>query len=223
MFAFVISRSFVIAEMAHRICAVTRSTFDIVFGYSVSVKDWSSFACPMLTITAYLPICFASHCFPPHIVYTLHNCCSSFFVIVTFPFYNTLRLLSITINKCFIKRLRVVTLCKRGAAMLENLKRLRELSGTTQRQLAEAIGVSQQSVNKYENHNIEPDIETLIRIADYFNTSVDCVIGHGEDRISGSNFDTLELSAVESELIRRYRLLDPKQRKCIETVIDSYI
>lgn len=63
--------------------------------------------------------------------------------------------------------------------MLENLKRLRELSGTTQRQLAEAIGVSQQSVNKYENHNIEPDIETLIRIADYFNTSVDCVIGHG--------------------------------------------
>lgn len=107
--------------------------------------------------------------------------------------------------------------------MLENLKRLRELSGTTQRQLAEAIGVSQQSVNKYENHNIEPDIETLIRIADYFNTSVDCVIGHGKDRIRGSNFDTLELSAVESELIRRYRLLDPKQRKCIETVIDSYI
>ena len=107
--------------------------------------------------------------------------------------------------------------------MLENLKRLRELSGTTQRQLAEAIGVSQQSVNKYENHNIEPDIETLIRIADYFNTSVDCVIGHGEDRIRGSNFDTFELSAVESELIRRYRLLNPKQRKCIEAVIDSYI
>ena len=107
--------------------------------------------------------------------------------------------------------------------MLENLKRLRELSGTTQRQLAEAIGVSQQSVNKYENHNIEPDIETLIRIADYFNTFVDCVIGHGKDRISGSKFDTLELSAVESELIRGYRLLDPKQRRCIETVIDSYI
>ena len=107
--------------------------------------------------------------------------------------------------------------------MLENLKRLREVSGTTQRQLAEAIGVSQQSVNKYENHNIEPDIETLIRIADYFNTSVDCVIGHGKERISGSDSDTLELSAAERELIRRYRLLDPKQRKCIETVIDSYI
>lgn len=146
-----------------------------------------------------------------------------FFVIVTFSFYNTLQLLSITINKCFIKRLRVVTLCKRGAAMLENLKRLRELSGTTQRQLAEAIGVSQQSVNKYENHNIEPDIETLIRIADYFNTSVDCVIGHGKASINSADPDTLELSAAESVLILRYRRLDPKQRKCIETVIDSYI
>ena len=65
--------------------------------------------------------------------------------------------------------------------MLENLKKLREKTGTTQRQLAEAIGVSQQSVNKYENHNIEPDIETLVRIADYFAVSVDTVIGHAED------------------------------------------
>ena len=35
----------------------------------------------------------------------------------------------------------------------------------TQKGLADAIGVSQQSINKYENHNIEPDIETLMRIA----------------------------------------------------------
>lgn len=106
--------------------------------------------------------------------------------------------------------------------MLENLKRLREESGTTQRRLAEAIGVSQQSVNKYENHNIEPDIETLIRIADYFNTSVDCVVGHGNDLVNGSNSDTRELSPAETELIRKYRLLTVRQRKCVETVIDSY-
>ena len=51
--------------------------------------------------------------------------------------------------------------------MLENLKELRKATKTTQNELAEAIGVSQQSINKYENHNIEPDIETLKRIADY--------------------------------------------------------
>ena len=106
--------------------------------------------------------------------------------------------------------------------MLENLKRLREKSGTTQRQLAEAIGVSQQSVNKYENHNIEPDIETLIKIADYFSTSVGCIVGHGRDCINDLDHDTRELSAAETELIRRYRLLSVKQRKCVEVLIDSY-
>ena len=66
--------------------------------------------------------------------------------------------------------------------MLENLKKLREEAGVSQKNLAEVIGVSQQSINKYENHNIEPDIGTLIRIADYFSTSVDYLIGHTDIR-----------------------------------------
>ena len=45
--------------------------------------------------------------------------------------------------------------------MLVNLKKLREEASVSQKALAEAVGVSQQSINKYENHNIEPDIETL--------------------------------------------------------------
>ena len=45
--------------------------------------------------------------------------------------------------------------------MVKNLKYLRTRYGISQQQLAEIAGVSQQSVNKYENHNIEPDIRTL--------------------------------------------------------------
>ena len=63
--------------------------------------------------------------------------------------------------------------------MLENLRKLRTEAGVTQKQLADAISVSQQSINKYENHNIEPDIRTMILIADFFHTSVDYLIGHG--------------------------------------------
>lgn len=99
--------------------------------------------------------------------------------------------------------------------MLENLKLLRERNHVTQRQLAEAIGVSQQSVNKYENHNIEPDIQTLVQIADYFGTSVDHLIG----RSGGGN---PVLSDAECELIRQYRMLTPRQRECVSNVIDSY-
>lgn len=49
--------------------------------------------------------------------------------------------------------------------MIANLKKLKEEAGMSQRQLADSIGVSQQSVNKYENHNVEPDIAVLVQIA----------------------------------------------------------
>ena len=62
--------------------------------------------------------------------------------------------------------------------MVKNLKLLRTKKGLSQQQLADIIGTSQQSINKYENHNVEPDIDTLIAFADFFNTSVDYLIGN---------------------------------------------
>lgn len=106
--------------------------------------------------------------------------------------------------------------------MLENLKKLREEAGVTQKQLADVIGVSQQSVNKYENHNIEPDIETLIRIADYFNTSVDFIIGHTDLRRRVSKVEAYELSCDEAFIIDSYRKMTPRQRKSIDLIAENY-
>lgn len=107
--------------------------------------------------------------------------------------------------------------------MLKNLKTLRDEAGLSQRQLAEIIGVSQQSINKYENHNIEPDIDTLIRIADYFNTSVDYLIGHAEIRRKIEYTVAFELNRQERYLVEAFRKLNAKQKNSILTVIDSYI
>lgn len=99
---------------------------------------------------------------------------------------------------------------------------MRDEAGISQKTLADAIGVSQQSVNKYENHNIEPDIETLIRIADYFNTSVDYLIGHSDVRRKIVEPFSIELSHDESDHLDKYRRLNTNQRNCINTLIDSY-
>ena len=106
--------------------------------------------------------------------------------------------------------------------MLENLKKLREEVKISQKQLAEFIGVSQQSINKYENHNIEPDIETMIRIADYFNTSVDYLIGHTDLRRKIEETQPYDLNANECQIIDRYRKLSTTQKNCIDMIIDSY-
>lgn len=98
--------------------------------------------------------------------------------------------------------------------MLENLRTLRAESGVTQKQLADAVGVSQQSINKYENHNIEPDVETLIRIADFFHISVDHLIGHA--------MPSTELSVAETRLLAQYRRLSKKQRECVNLILQTF-
>ena len=110
-----------------------------------------------------------------------------------------------------------------GVTMLTNLKKLREDASISQKALADAIGVSQQSVNKYENHNIEPDIETLIRIADFFETSVDYLIGHSSVRRRIEEVHVFELNDHESKVIEQYRTLTSKQKACINVVMDSYL
>ena len=106
--------------------------------------------------------------------------------------------------------------------MLTNLKKLREDASISQKALADAIGVSQQSVNKYENHNIEPDIETLIRIADFFETSVDYLIGHTSVRRKIEEVHVFELNGHEGKVMEQYRSLTSKQKACVDVVMESY-
>ena len=105
--------------------------------------------------------------------------------------------------------------------MLKRLKTLREQHSFSQKTLAEKIGVSQQSINKYENHNIEPDIETLIRIASVFNTSVDYIIGNSPD-CQPDNNDSVSLNDEELKLIQDHRRLGKEEQYSIQLIINNY-
>ena len=100
--------------------------------------------------------------------------------------------------------------------MLKKIKELRANAGISQKKLAEIVGVSQQAINKYENHDTEPDIETLKRMAAYFNTSVDYIIGY-EGPNSAAPSD--ELSPQERDLLSLYRSMTLKQQKTLEIIL----
>lgn len=104
--------------------------------------------------------------------------------------------------------------------MLNNLKQLRKTKGISQQQLADVIGVSQQSINKYENHNVEPDIRTLISIAEYFDTSVDFLVGKGE--AEKESCTPYELTPDEAFIMNRYRMLDKDEKESIKLIIKNY-
>ena len=107
--------------------------------------------------------------------------------------------------------------------MLTRIKLLREKNGLSQKALAEKIGVSQQSINKYENHNIEPDIETLTRIAAFFDTSVDYIIGYSDIDHKLEQLQPCELNKDELAVIEKYRKLTCKQRNCLNLLVDTYL
>lgn len=50
---------------------------------------------------------------------------------------------------------------------MENLKVLRKQHNLSQQKLADILHISQQSVYKYENDITSPDLETLIKMADF--------------------------------------------------------
>lgn len=59
----------------------------------------------------------------------------------------------------------------------ECLKLQRELYGCTQKQMAELIGITPRSYQRYEAGEREPNIATLIQIADFFKISLDVLVG----------------------------------------------
>ena len=107
--------------------------------------------------------------------------------------------------------------------MIKNLKKLRNEMGISQRLLGEYLGVSQQSINKYENYEIEPDVQTLIQIADYFETSVDYLVGHTDIRHVIEPTRAFDLNEEEASFIDNYRQLSKAERDSLRLVSENYI
>ena len=57
--------------------------------------------------------------------------------------------------------------------MLTLLKTLRKKKQITQKDLANALHISQTSVSKYERGESEPDLEMVIQMADFFGVPID--------------------------------------------------
>ncbi|MBQ3637672.1 MAG: helix-turn-helix transcriptional regulator [Clostridia bacterium] len=64
------------------------------------------------------------------------------------------------------------------SALSEQIARFRRDADETQTALAEALGVSNRTVSKWENGESEPEVSYLTALADHFSTTVDALLGH---------------------------------------------
>lgn len=66
----------------------------------------------------------------------------------------------------------------------DKLKSLREDRDLTQLELAQALNVSRETVNGYENTTREPSFDIAIKIADYFDVTLDYLLDRTNLKVS---------------------------------------
>ena len=85
-------------------------------------------------------------------------------------------------------------------ALNENIRELRVQCGLSQVEFARRMNVTKQCVSNWENDNVLPSIEMLVKMADYFRVSTDQLLGRERD-------DGLSLAGLTDEQVSHIRLL----------------
>ncbi len=81
----------------------------------------------------------------------------------------------------------------------ENIRKLRQSRGIGQLELGHRVGASKQSISNWENGNIMPSIDLLIRLADFFGVSTDYLLG----RDTRQTLDAAGLTDTQSAHIQQ--------------------
>lgn len=85
-------------------------------------------------------------------------------------------------------------------ALNENIQNLRVSAGMSQVALAKELRVSKQCISNWENDNVQPSIEMLVKLADYFRVSTDFLLGRTQK-------ETVDLSGLTEEQAAHIRLV----------------
>lgn len=80
----------------------------------------------------------------------------------------------------------------------ETIKKMRVAHNWTQVDLAQKLNVSKQSVSNWENDNIQPSIEMLIKLSGIFGVSTDCLLGLDElQKLDVSGLTDVQIAHVQ--------------------------
>ena len=115
------------------------------------------------------------------------------------------------------------------ATAAERIKQLRKKKGISQSELAEVIGVKNNTVSTWERGTRKPDFEALNLLSDYFEVSFEYILGSSDKekarvKPTEEELDQLALSALADELydnVKKYCQLSTKSQKMIDALINA--
>lgn len=90
------------------------------------------------------------------------------------------------------------------------IRELREDFGITQKQLAEGIGNMQRNVSNWEQGVIEPDLDTVVALADFFDVTLDELFGREE-----------KAPSLDSQIINIVRHMTAEQKQALYVLLNQ--
>jgi transcriptional regulator with XRE-family HTH domain len=100
---------------------------------------------------------------------------------------------------------------------MERIRELRCKKGISQRVLADFMHTTQCSIHRYESGRVEPSLQMLIQMADFFDTTIDYIVG----RYNGNKNQPVCFSSAELELLKIYRNLTKERQQAALLMINS--
>ncbi len=82
----------------------------------------------------------------------------------------------------------------------EKIKNLRLSYRLNQVELGKALGVTKQCVSNWENDNIQPSVDMLVKIARYFNVSADYLLDLSEGKY-------IDVSDLDDDAVAHIRMI----------------
>lgn len=94
----------------------------------------------------------------------------------------------------------------------DQIRVMRLAKNLSQVALAKNLGVSKQSVSNWENNNIQPSIDILIKIAVFFGCTTDYLLELDSSRSIESSNLTPEQAAHIQQLVKDFECLNEKSK-----------
>ncbi len=96
---------------------------------------------------------------------------------------------------------------------MNRIAELRKEKHLNQIGLAMKLNISQYMVSAYETGRHQPTMEMLIEMADFFNVSIDYLVGKSKIRYRADSLFINNLTEKELELLNLFRTLPPDKQE----------
>lgn len=96
------------------------------------------------------------------------------------------------------------------------LREYRKKTGLSQDEVAQKLGVHNTTYGNWELGKTEPGIETLIKLADFYHTTIDELVGRPTSLIN-----KMILSDLERSIIEKVLTMDTKQQELTKFYVDT--